>query len=316
MTDVSFPSMGSTTRLIGLPAAGASRARSYLERYAERLSRFREDSELSRLNADPREIVPASDLLCAAVRAAVWAARRTNGLIDPTILPALRRGGYGSSLAGRAAESLTLALAAAPERRPASPSPEARWREVEVNSATGSVRRPPGVELDNGGTGKGLAADALAHRLRDHDRFLIDCGGDIRIGGAGASAQPFEIEVEHPLTGSCARTLRLAGGGVATSGLGRRLWRRPGGGFGHHLLDPATGDPAWTGLIAATALAPTALEAEVLAKAALLSGPAGGALLLERHGGILFRDGGELECVGPLAERERLVVRMPLATAV
>ena len=68
-------------------------------------------------------------------------------------------------------------------------------------------------------------------------------------------------------------TLRVSDGAVATSGLDRRVWRRPDGSYAHHLLDPATGEPAWTGLIAATALAPTALEAEALAKAALLSGP-------------------------------------------
>ena len=67
--------------------------------------------------------------------------------------------------------------------------------------------------------------------------------------------------------------LRLATGAVATSGLNVRLWRRADGTPAHHLLDPATGDPAWTGVVGATALAPTALEAETLAKAALLSGP-------------------------------------------
>ena len=69
------------------------------------------------------------------------------------------------------------------------------------------------------------------------------------------------------------QTLQLTNGAVATSGIDRRLWRAPDGSPRHHLLDPATGKPAWTGVIGATALAPTALEAETLAKAALLSGP-------------------------------------------
>ena len=83
--------------------------------------------------------------------------------------------------------------------------------------------------------------------------------------------------MRHPLTGAVAHTFRVRAGGVATSGIDARLWERDGGDFAHHLIDPATGTPAWTGLIAATALAPTALEAEALAKAALLSGPAAGA---------------------------------------
>jgi thiamine biosynthesis lipoprotein len=102
--------------------------------------------------------------------------------------------------------------------------------------------------------------------------------------------------------------LRLAAGAVATSGLNVRVWRRSDGAPAHHLLDPATGEPAWTGLVGATALAPTALEAESLAKAALLSGPAEGRGRLARHGGLLVHDDGDVELCGPL--RERPVVRL------
>ena len=130
------------------------------------------------------------------------------------------------------------------------------------------------MRIDTGGTGKGLAADALAHRLRGYRRFMVDCGGDLRVGGAGVAETPYDVEVQHPLTGEHAHVLRLDGGGVATSGLDVRLWRRAdGGGFAHHLLDPSTGEPAWTGLIGVTALGATTLEAETLSKLALLSGP-------------------------------------------
>ena len=62
---------------------------------------------------------------------------------------------------------------------------------------------------------------------------------------------------------------------------------------------------AWTGLVSATALAPTALEAEALAKAALLSGPEGARRILAAAGGILIHDSGEYERVG-LRPRVRL----------
>ena len=122
------------------------------------------------------------------------------------------------------------------------------------------------MEIDSGGTGKGLAADLAAMLLERADRFAVDCGGDLRVGGPGAATQPFEVQVRHPLTGEVAHALRLSGGAVATSGLNVRLWRDAAGRPAHHLLDPRTGRPAWTGLIGATALAPTALEAETLAK--------------------------------------------------
>ena len=87
---------------------------------------------------------------------------------------------------------------------------------------------------------------------------------------------------------------------MATSGIGRRSWLGSDGRPAHHLLDPATGRPAFTGLVQATALAPTALEAEVLAKAALLAGP-GAARGWLPHGGALVADDGGRTVVEPPA---------------
>jgi thiamine biosynthesis lipoprotein len=78
---------------------------------------------------------------------------------------------------------------------------------------------------------------------------------------------------------------------VATSGIGRRSWIDARGRPAHHILDPATGAPAFTGVVQATAIAPTAVEAEIRAKAALLSGPRGAADWLV-HGGVLVFDDG------------------------
>jgi thiamine biosynthesis lipoprotein len=111
--------------------------------------------------------------------------------------------------------------------------------------------------------------------------------------------------VAHPFGGEPVHRLWLGPGAIATSGIDSRLWRRPDGTFAHHLIDPMTGAPAWTGLVTVTALAPTALEAETLAKAALLSGPRTGGELLVEHGGVLVHDDGDVELVGPLAPAGR-----------
>jgi thiamine biosynthesis lipoprotein len=245
-----------------------------------------------------------------AVRAGLWAAERTGGLVDPTLIGALETAGYAGD---RRAPELPLAevLALAPPRRPASPDPAARWRRIEVDDKRGVVRRPPGLRLDTGGFGKGLAADLLAARLAPAPRWAVDCGGDLRVGAPAAA--PFAINVRHPITGETIRELSVHDGAVATSGLDIRLWLRPDGRPAHHLLDPATGEPAWTGLVGATALAPTALEAEALAKAALLSGPARAARWLGTHGGLAIRDDGEVIAFGPL--RPRRVVRLPKVRA-
>jgi FAD:protein FMN transferase len=310
--DTTFRSMGSDVRLIvespllkelPTPAEAAEGERRYIEDFARRLSRFRSDSELCALNACRGSEAPASLLLRAAVTAGLWAAERSGGLVDPTLVGEIEAAGYESSKDGDAPVPLSLALAAAPARQPAQPRAEARWRQIAVDDRRGTVRRPPGLRIDTGGTGKGLVADAVAHRLRHYTRFVVDCGGDIAVGGIGCQLEPIAIEVEHPLTGECFHTLRLTHGGVATSGLNVRVWRRADGSFAHHLLDPSSGEPAWSGLIGATALAPSALEAETLSKVALLSGAERARHALAEHGGLIVHDDGEVELIGPLGLR-------------
>jgi thiamine biosynthesis lipoprotein len=307
--EVEFDAMGCRIRLIvgepldpSLPSPhhAVEDARRWLADFDARMSRFRPDSELCALNRDRRETVPASTLLRATVSAGLWAARRTGGLVDPTLTDELERNGYDSSLAGTAPAPLDAALREAPLRRPAGPSPAARWRLVEVDDDAGVIRRPTGVRLDSGGAGKGLAADALAHKLSSYDRVAVDCGGDVRVAGAATRTEPFDIEIEHPLTGEPAQAFRLGDGAIATSGLATRIWQTPGGGYAHHLIDPASGEPAWTGLIQATAIASSALEAETLSKAALLSGPDAAREILAPLGGALILDSGELELIGAL----------------
>ena len=142
--DIVFDSMGSEVRLIVDSPERAASARRFLERFEAVLSRFRPDSELCRLNADPGDAPAAGPLLRTAVRAGLWAAERTGGLVDPTLVGALEDAGYAGD---RRAPELTAgeALALAPARAPATPDPRARWRQVDVDDGAGVVRRPPGA---------------------------------------------------------------------------------------------------------------------------------------------------------------------------
>lgn len=307
--DVAFDAMGSHVRLlIGEPGPGmapapaaSERARRFIVEFDAALSRFKPDSELCSLNADPRERVPASELLRAAVKAGLAAAEHSDGLVDPTMADEIESAGYVASRAGVPGAPLGAALAEAPPRRPAGPNPAARWRRFAVDDEAGTISRPPGTRFDTGGAGKGLAADLVAAQLRGYSRFVVDCGGDIRIGGPDALVHPFEVFVEHPLSGERPYVLRLGSGAVATSGLNVRIWRGADGRYAHHLLDPASGEPAWTGLIGVTALGDSAVEAETLSKAALLSGPERGREVVAERGGLLVHDSGRVEPVGPLS---------------
>jgi thiamine biosynthesis lipoprotein len=280
------------------PQVKAVEIEAFLRVFHRTLTRFDPASELCALNADPRSCRSVSPLLAIAVRAGIWAARRTAGLVDPTLVGELERAGYATSRAGVRPAPITDAIAVAPPRSPARPHPGSRWPSIEVDLEARTVTRPPGVRIDTGGTGKGLAADLASTRLAGYELHVVDAGGDLRIGGE----RPVErlVEIEHPLGGP-PLGFWLTAGAVATSGIGTRLWRTDQG-FAHHLVDPSSGDPAWTGVIQATALADTALGAETLAKAAFLAGPQDAHRVLAGRGGALVLDDGTVELVGPLRE--------------
>jgi FAD:protein FMN transferase len=268
----------------------APAARSLLHGFHDRFSRFDPSSELSALNDDPRYAVHATADMVAFVHAGIAAAHRTRGLVDFTLAGALERVGYVDDLVGEAMP-LRFALEHAPPRRAARPDPDHGWLAVTADAETSVVTRPPGVRLDSGGL-KGLFADLAARTLAGNESFAIDCGGDLRLGGSLDRV----VRVESPFDDAVLHEYSLRSGGAATSGIGRRSWLDASGAPAHHVLDPATGRPAFTGIVQVTALAPTALGAEVLAKAALLSGP-GAARRWLAHGGVVVFDDGRHEVV-------------------
>ena len=237
-----------------------------------------------------------SPLMARLAEAAITAGRLTDGLVDATLLDQIEEVGYKSDRL-RASLALPLALALAPPRQPGGPAPDERWRQLAVDRDAGEVTRPPGLHVDGGGIVKGLFADLIGETLGEHDGYAVDCEGDLRVGGAAGVAR--SVEVTAPFDGSVLHELAVADGGIATSSITKRSWLdrgRPA----HHLLDPATGRPAYTGVVQVTALAPTALEGEALAKAALLSGPDGAAGWL-RHGGVVVFDDLSHTVIAPTA---------------
>lgn len=307
----SFRSLGTQIDLWigGVPERRALSALADAEEFVldfdDRLSRFKRDSELSRLNRDQRETVEISPLMLRLLDASLWAAEASGGLVDPTIAKSLRRAGYTRSRDGAEPASLAQALAAQPRTRVAQPNPDSRWREISLDRSAMTVSRPFGIELDSGGCGKGLAADMIDERWRlqlgSAARWVIDCGGDVRIGGTGPA---IDVGIEPPVGDLIAErtaaplSVRVNEGAVATSGLGQRIWRNPDGSFAHHLIDPASGRPAWTGVAGITQLAPTALIAETMAKMALLSGPGVARELCSAYGGVVYEFDGSISTFG------------------
>jgi thiamine biosynthesis lipoprotein len=277
-------------------AGAAARSRETLLDWHRRFTRFSASSELSRLNADPRERVPVSPLMARLAAATRRAARISGGLVDATLLQEVLDAGYHDALPP--ALPLRLALALAPPRRPAGQARRAAGERLRVNEDRLEVSRPPGVLLDSGGLAKGLFADELGATLGGHRSFAVDCCGDLVLGGREGIER--SVEVESPFDGTILHSFARAAGGVATSGIGRRSWLGSDGRPAHHLIDPGTGRPAFTGIVQSTALAPSALLAEIHAKAALLSGPAAAPAWL-RWGGVLVFDDGSHRVIEPPA---------------
>ena len=273
---------------LGSAADAAQAVKRTLRQWHREFSRFDSSSELSRVNADPRATVPVSPMMACVAEAAAAVGLLTGGLVDATLLDEVQAAGYEHHFD---APSLPLeaALALAGVRRPARPSPRAGWRALSVDRAAGTITRPPGLKIDSGGIAKGLFGDVLARELAAYASFAIDCGGDIRLGGAGGFDR--EVEVAGPFDRQILHRLTLREGAVATSGIGKRSWLRADGAAAHHVLDPASGEPAFTGIVQVTALATSGVLAEALSKAALLAGPDAAETWLARGGVIVYDDG-------------------------
>ena len=259
------------------------------------LSRFRDDSELCRVNARAGQgAVTVSPLLYRVLAQALAAARQTDGIFDPTLLPLLRQAGYDRSFE---------LLADAHDDSPLPPAPSGRngWQQVCLDPAHSTVELPAGVAIDLGGIAKGWTVDRASELLADWGPSLVDAGGDMRARGLpGGESWPVALEDPfHPERDLL--TLALADCAVATSTIGKRHWQRNGQRF-HHLIDPRTGTSAASDLHTVTALAPSAMEAEVAAKTALLLGTVAGAAWLSKSGNpaILIQHSGQCTSVGQL----------------
>ena len=227
-------------------------------------SRFVPSSDLCRVNAGAGQAVEVQPETVEVVQLAVVAWVLTGGRFDPSVLPALVAAGYDRTFTAIAATGPT------PVEGAKIPAPTPGCAEVEVDVDAGTVRLPAGVQLDLGGIGKGHAADIVAHELLASGAAgaCVNLGGDVRVTGSPPDGAAWTIAVEHPLEGASIVTLALADGAVATSTTAYRRW----GDEAHHLIDPATGLPARTDLLAVSVVAGEAAWAEVIAKAALLAG--------------------------------------------
>lgn len=272
-------------------------------RSEQRLSRFRADSELSLLNRSERPEQHVSHELFAVLEAAQWAASSTQGLFDPTILPSLERAGYDRSFEEIAADQTTPTVAG--WRADGSSHSHFTMKDVVLDRNGCRVRRPCELRLDLGGIGKGWTVDRCADLLYKEGPFLLNAGGDIYAYGTPGTTDGWRIEIEDALNPDAGvATVTVSHSAVATSTVIKRRWQRDGR-MRHHIIDPRTGQPADTDLLAVTVLAPRATIAEIYAKSALILGSRAGLTFLTQRGvdALLQAQDGRLYATDGLASR-------------
>ncbi|MCW6009214.1 FAD:protein FMN transferase [Micromonospora sp. CPCC 205371] len=260
---VTFPALGTTAVLLVTDEAalpeGERMLRDELAAVDAAYSRFRPDSEIMRLPHG--RAAPVSPLLAGALRAALRAAAATDGLVDPTVGQALVDLGYDRDFS-----EIT------PSSDPIAPKPAPGWWRVRMDRD--NVIVPHGVLLDLGSTGKAYAADRAAAVISG----ALGCGVLVSLGGDLATAGPapdgrwlVSVGDDHRNAGPGDQTVSVRSGGIATSSVTQRAWRR-GGRPVHHIVDPRTGDVPAAVWRTVTVAAQSCVDANAAATAAVVLG--------------------------------------------
>jgi thiamine biosynthesis lipoprotein len=282
----SFRAMGTEVEILAYPELHLHLVDQVQARFLEveeALSRFRPDSELSRLNRSAGSPFQASPLLRQVLSGALEAAARTGGLFDPTLLQAIEAAGYTRSF-----DRLEPGVPDPVEEAPG------RYEKVELRD-DGTVVLHAGARVDLGGYAKGWTVDACEKLLVGCESWVVNAGGDLLARGAGPTGEGWLVGIEDPFDRNRDIGVLLAQDcAIATTSRMRRRWTTQSG-PAHHIIDPATGQPADTGLASVTVVAESSVEAEVLAKVLFLLGPDGGpgyAESLDGPGAVFIRDDG------------------------
>lgn len=298
------PAMATTFEIcipFGTPdaATAADAAFDLIDRLEDQLTVYRKHSEISRLNrlaaVSPVVVEPR---LFALLQLAQWLAGETGGAFDVTAGPLVRAWGFFRRQ-GRVPDDAELADAFA----------RVGFHQVELNADDRTVHfRRRGVEINLGSIGKGYALDRAAELLRRDwgiGSALLHAGGSSVVAvGHPPGGEAWAVTVRHPWDGSAVATVYLRDQGLATSAATFQHFAYNQRKLGH-LIDPRTGRPA-EGTASATAVAPTAAEADALSTAFYVLGEGGSAEVCGRHadyGAAVLPDGhaAELLALGCVA---------------
>lgn len=231
----------------GETEAALAAAEDEIYRLDEALSRTREDSAVSRLNsaAGGTPVDVGEELRDLIARALDFSAA-TDGAFDITLAPVSSAWGFTEDTY-RVPEDAELALLL--------PCVGAEHVHLEEGTA---VSLDQGTRIDLGAIAKGYASDWMAAIYQEHGitHGIVDLGGNTWVCGGNLEGEPWQIGIQDPArpAGALAGILEASDAFAVTSGGYQRYFEQDGKTY-HHILDPATGWPAESGLTSVTIVA-------------------------------------------------------------
>ncbi len=220
-----------------------------------------ENSEICALNRGGRaELSPETAELLGA---ALDMCRRTDGALDISTYPVLRAWGFTTgeySVPGGEAIAALLPLV--------------DYGRVALEA--GAAALPPGMEIDLGSVAKGYTGDALAALLKQGGAAsaLLDLGGNIQAVGSKPDGSPWRVAVRDPAGDGSVGVVEVVDQAVVTSGGYERYFEEDGVRY-WHIIDPATGWPARSGLTSVTVVGESGLLCDGLSTALFVMGREG-----------------------------------------
>lgn len=224
------------------------------------LSVTNEDSEIYALNQAGSGTV--SEDAAALLGQALALCGRTGGALDLSIYPVVRAWGFTTGEYGVPADDVLSGLLA-----------HVDYTKIAFDEATGQVSLEPGMEIDLGSVAKGYTSDQLITLFQENGvtSALVNLGGNVQALGSKPDGSPWRIAVQDPLGDGYIGVLDVVDQAVITSGGYERYFEEDGQTY-WHIIDPATGAPARSGLISVTIVGDSGLLCDGLSTALFVKG--------------------------------------------
>lgn len=226
-------------------------------------SATREGSDVERLNSGAGEAIALSPKTMRLLRMSEEVREETKGALDVTLAPLLQLWGFtGGVHRVPTAEEIEAARALTGAGK------------LKLDEAAGTARLEKGSSVELGAVAKGYAGELVAAELKSRGvrSAILDLGGNIEVIGAREGGAPWRIGLRNPFGGALLGTVAVTDAAVVTSAIDQRFFTDEAGNRYWHILDPATGKPAASGLASATVVASSGGRADALSTALFVMG--------------------------------------------